>query len=435
MSKKFTHIDLFSGIGGFALAAKQIWGEAYQNLFFCDIDKFCQAVLRKNFGKDIIIYDDIKEISKEQFIADSCSNGQFRSKEQNSEKIQPQNETSRWNNIDGYDVDDKRWHVDLLTAGPPCQPASQAGKRKGTKDNRWLWNEMFKVIQDFKPTWCIIENVYGLVSLEQGLVFESVFADMEGLGYEVQPFIVGAVGKNAPHKRYRVWFILHAKQKDVADSDRDSCHAGQSRRIGGKLSEAGEGLRRGQSEGEAREEFGNGIANAPDSEHEGYIRGSSSSGSNRNEFCENEQTGQEPRGATSRCGEEHPDVGNAEGTGLQSAHDRQGQIQHGRTSPTGFAGWNRNWFEVATEFCGVDDGLPVELDELELTKSKHREQRLKSLGNAVVVPLVATFLQFMKEIEETPDADKFDFKSEQIKYVNIDEKSDRYIVMKDLRNY
>jgi len=97
--------------------------------------------------------------------------------------------------------------IDILTGGFPCQPFSMAGKRKGTDDERYLWGEMLRAIQEIKPTFVIAENVAGILSIDGGMVFEQVCLDLETEGYQVQPFIIPAAAKNAPHRRDRVWFV------------------------------------------------------------------------------------------------------------------------------------------------------------------------------------------------------------------------------------
>ena len=425
------------------MAAQQVWGKNLENLFFCEIDKYCQQVLKKNFGKEILIYDDIKKVNKEQFIKDyyNTNPDQHRLQEQRTEQQ--------------ASGDRQFFKVDLLTAGPPCQPASAAGKRKGDKDDRWLWEEMFKIVSEFKPTWCIIENVYGLVSLEQGLVFDSLLAKMEALGYEIQPIVVGAVSKNAPHKRYRVWFIAHSidstnrtdrrtisKENGVQGINRKTLGGGV---FTGAVVDAPNAISRGceseREQGSVGAIQGRGqdftmppsepSGDATDSKHEGHVRRGSTGNSNGDGFQESEQAGQEPRGATSRCSE---DVGNPEGAGQPSGDNRQGQMQHGGTSESGFAGWDRDWFEVATEFCRMDDGISVRVDGLELTKSQHRVERLKALGNAVVVPLVVELLGFIKQAEENPMENKKEGKA--IKFITISEdKNGNYFGIKDLRNW
>lgn len=157
---------MFSGIGGFAVAAKEVWGEEYECIGFCDNNWFCQHVLRKNFP-GVPVYDDIRTITE------------------------PQGD------------------VGIITGGFPCQPFSAAGRRRGTSDDRYLWPEMFRVIQLTQPAWVIAENVSGLITWNEGMVLEQVCSDLENEGYEVQPFIIPAVALNAPHRRDRVWIVAH----------------------------------------------------------------------------------------------------------------------------------------------------------------------------------------------------------------------------------
>ena len=158
-----THGSLFSGIGGFDLAAR--WA-GWDNLFNCEIDLFCRTVLKYHFP-DAEQYGDIKTT-----------------------------DFAVW-----------RDRIDVLSGGFPCQPFSQAGKRKGTEDDRYLWPEMLGVIRSVRPRWVVGENVLGIVNWSKGLVFEQVCSDLEAEGYEVQPFVIPACGVNAPHRRYRTWFV------------------------------------------------------------------------------------------------------------------------------------------------------------------------------------------------------------------------------------
>ncbi len=157
------HASLFSGIGGFDYAA-EIMG--WSNVLNCEINPFCQKVLNY-YWPNATQYADIKST----------------------------------------DFSIYRGQIDILTAGFPCQPFSLAGKRKGTDDDRYLWPETLRAIREIKPRWVVGENVYGIVNWNGGMVFEQVQADLENEGYEVQPYILPACGVNAPHKRYRVWFV------------------------------------------------------------------------------------------------------------------------------------------------------------------------------------------------------------------------------------
>ena len=150
-------LDLFSGIGGFSYAAEKLVG-GYETVAFCEQDKFCQQVLRKHW-KDVPIYDDVRTI-------DATRLGR----------------------------------IDIVAGGFPCQAVSQAGLQKGTEDDRWLWDEMFRIIQDCKPKWVIGENVVGLININEGILFEQVQTDLENEGYSVQSFVIPACAKNAPTK-------------------------------------------------------------------------------------------------------------------------------------------------------------------------------------------------------------------------------------------
>jgi DNA (cytosine-5)-methyltransferase 1 len=157
-----THLDLFSGIGGFALAAK--WN-GYRTVGFCDNEPYAQAVLKKHWP-EVPCHKDIREVRGDLYAG-----------------------------------------VTLLTGGFPCQPFSVAMRshRKGKEDVRYLWPEMLRVIQEAKPTWIIGENVVGILNL----ALDQVCADLEGEGYEVEPIIIPDCSVRANHKRDRVWIMAH----------------------------------------------------------------------------------------------------------------------------------------------------------------------------------------------------------------------------------
>ena len=184
------HLDLFSGIGGFAYAVDRVWPGSTH--IFCDTDLFCQAVLTKHWPNSKI-YGDIRTITDTQ--GERLEGWKGNRQKEVGEGIGQEN------------------RVDILTGGFPCQPFSQAGKRGGTSDNRHLWPEMLRVIRLTTPTWVIAENVRGLLTIESGLVFEQVCLDLEASGYEVQTFIIPVVSVNAPHRRDRIWFIAHSRHE------------------------------------------------------------------------------------------------------------------------------------------------------------------------------------------------------------------------------
>jgi DNA (cytosine-5)-methyltransferase 1 len=157
------HGSLFSGIGGFDLAAEWM---GWDNIFHCEWNEFGKKVLNYYWPQSISYHD----ITKTDFTI-------------------------------------HRGAIDVLTGGFPCQPYSTAGKRLGKEDERHLWPEMLRAIREIKPRWIVGENVLGLVSWNGGMVFEEVCAELEAEGYEVQPYVLPAAGVNAPHQRYRVWFV------------------------------------------------------------------------------------------------------------------------------------------------------------------------------------------------------------------------------------
>lgn len=178
-----THASLFSGIGGFDLAAEWM---GWQNVFNCEIDPFCRRVLAYHFP-DAKQYEDVKTT----------------------------------------DFTIHRGHIDVLTGGFPCQPFSLAGKRKGANDDRYLWPEMLRAIREIQPRWVVGENVLGIVNWSDGMVFEQVQADLEAAGYEVQPFLIPACAVDAPHRRDRVWFVAHRRDVENAVGDgfkREHCN-------------------------------------------------------------------------------------------------------------------------------------------------------------------------------------------------------------------
>jgi DNA (cytosine-5)-methyltransferase 1 len=160
------HGSLFSGIGGFDLAAEWM---GWENVFHCEWNPFGQKVLKHHFPNSI-----------------------------------------SYNDITKTDFSIHRGNIDIITGGFPCQPYSTAGLRKGKADERHLFPEMLRAIKEIQPTWVIGENVRGLVSWGGGLVFHEVCNDLEREGYEVQPFLIPAASVNAPHKRERIWFVAYS---------------------------------------------------------------------------------------------------------------------------------------------------------------------------------------------------------------------------------
>ena len=218
------HLDLFSGIGGFALAAEEVFGEVEH--VFCDNDPFSQRILAKHWPKSLI-YGDIRGLTAEEIHRDTTSNKYCLncSWTRKGDKKTCAKCTRPYPDVkseQGSRLFEERFRpyasggFDLLTGGFPCQPFSAAGKRKGTEDDRHLWPEMLRVIRETKPTFVLGENVGGFLTWSGGLVFEQVCTDLEGSGYEVFPVVIPAVSLNAPHRRDRVWIVAHNKGSIVS---------------------------------------------------------------------------------------------------------------------------------------------------------------------------------------------------------------------------
>ena len=170
------HGSLFSGIGGFDLAAEWM---GWENVFHCEWNPFGQKVL-KYYWPHSISYNDITKT----------------------------------------DFSIHRGDIDIITGGFPCQPYSSAGKRLGKEDERHLWPEMLRCIREVSPSWIVGENVRGLTNWNGGLVFDEVQADLEAIGYEVTPFLLPACAVNAPHRRDRIWFIAKNTLQNGWGSDK-----------------------------------------------------------------------------------------------------------------------------------------------------------------------------------------------------------------------
>lgn len=199
-------LDLFSGIGGFSLAASWVWGDELEIVAFCEKDLFCQKVLNKNFP-GVFIYDDIKDVHGVIANTPDRKDDRREGRILVEETVCRQSINSAF--IAGHQDADE---IDLLTGGFPCQPFSCAGQRKGKEDDRYLWPEMLRVISEIKPVWVIAENVGGFITISDGMEFEHCFSDLESQGYEVQAFIIPACAVNAPHRRDRVWIVANSKE-------------------------------------------------------------------------------------------------------------------------------------------------------------------------------------------------------------------------------
>jgi len=344
-----THASLFSGIGGFDLAAQWM---GWDNLFHCEWNPFCQTVLKYHWP-NATTYTDITTT-----------------------------DFTLWNG-----------RVDVLTGGFPCQPFSSAGQRKGTSDDRYLWPQMLRAIREIAPRYVVGENVDGIFTWNDGLVFETVCADLENEGYEVQSYRIAACATGAPHRRDRWWFVGHAKHHG-----RTATKNTQSGGTGGD----GHTARPHQFQ----QPTGPALSweNATNPTEPG--------------LSQPRQTGERELPAESEgrlhhrpefdaCHATHTDH-----TGLQGRKKTRnigGSRKEHYQLAGGYDSWSEHWLEAATRLCILDDGLPGRLDTEALSFGKPmrrpyhafgkwRKESLKAAGNAIV-PQVA--YEIFKAIQHT----------------------------------
>ena len=346
-----THGSLFSGIGGFDLAAEWM---GWQNVFHCEWNEFGQRVLKYYFPK-AISYEDITKT----------------------------------------DFTIHRGRIDILTGGFPCQPYSTAGKRLGKEDDRHLWPEMLRAIREIQPRFVVGENVRGLVNWNGGLVFDEVQTDLEAEGYEVQPFLLPACAVNAPHRRDRIWFVAYADGADAGNDRRTD--AGNDRRTDAGTTEE---VRR-ETSGDVFNEL-RGDGNATDTNSGGWSTGTECQHDDlrKRTLCKNEQNDRNEIRSEFRnggCNGTTPD------TSCRRISGHWGRSEKWRFQTNEFNANNRerqsklDWQNFPTQppICGGDDGLPTELDGI--TFSKWRAESIKGYGNAIV-PQVA--LEIFKQLEK-----------------------------------
>ena len=370
------HLDLCSGIGGWALAFREL---GINTIAFCEIDKYPQQVLQKNFP-GIPIFNDLKELTYEDI------------KERTG--------------VDG---------IDILTCSYPCQPFSVAGKQKGEEDPRHLWTDTFRLVQECRPTWFVGENVSGHIKL--GL--DTVLQDLASEGYDTRTFIIPASSVGAWHKRERLWIIGHRNDVENANS-RGRCRQERARQDNSEgvsrekqnsiINQASKGCTSrestiSESQDVCYSEHNGSLATKKSRRHQETARGTSQ-GQNQAEQSEgasrpsnHENVSDTSSSGLEEYGHSEPEdviqhreetLSNADIQGSQrwlprwENQKRESELGHAGCGSTAYLQQGENWWQTQSELCGVPDGISVELD-------KNRVGRIKGLGNAIV-PQIAWFI-------------------------------------------
>ena len=335
-----THASLFSGIGGAEVAAAWM---GWRNVFHCEIQEFPRKVLDFWFPNA----ESYEDITKTDF--------------------------TKWGG-----------KIDVLTGGFPCQPFSLAGRRKGEKDNRYLWQEMHRAIKEIHPTWVIGENVAGITTMvessettymghtpdlfeardlyrtESRFTLDRICQDIEDAGYEVQPLLIPACSVGAPHRRDRIWIVAHRTDAGI------------------------EAMQQGGQDGVL-----------PD-------------GTTADTNCAGlwERTDKQERIARGE-GETHHSQGCENGT---PPHTEKAQ---GSVHPMGRdaarlhnpieRGANRGFEGFPTTEPTIrrgDDGLPFRMDDLSVSFGKWRQESIKAYGNAWVPQVAYEIFRAIETIQE-----------------------------------
>ena len=325
-------LDLFSGIGGFSLGLESTGG--FKTIAFVEKNEFCQKVLKKHWP-NITIEGDIRNVKGEKYQAD------------------------------------------IISGGFPCQPFSVAGKRKGTDDDRYLWDETIRVIRECKPRWFIGENVEGLININNGVVLKQVQTDLEEAGFEVQCIVIPAAGVGAWHQRKRIWIMAYSDSNGHWNKIKGS--DGEKKKIQNKYwkgnSSTGKfsgtnSIRQTRSEHVSNSNsIGLGGWNSKRCAVEGWL------------FLSREQERCQMGSKTTRR-DEH--VSNSNSKRLER-HRSEYKLQKNGGEKyfirSGHDETRESWWQTQSRICRIPNGVSTRMD-------RNRNERLKSLGNSIVPQIV-----------------------------------------------
>ncbi len=401
------HASLFSGIGGPEVAAALL---GWENVFHCEINPFGRAVLDYWFP-----------------------------------------ESQSYEDITKTDFTKYRGQIDVLTGGFPCQPFSYAGKRGGQSDDRYLWPEMLRVIDEIRPTWVVGENVTGITTMvescevtdmggeaslfeenngvhrfsgEYAFTLERICRDLESKGYSVQSMLIPACAVGAPHRRDRVFIVAHSFSRGSESHTQDGGVEGIR---GGEFSQ--QGKRREQTE------LNNGLHAVSRHSSDSYGRG-------RCEVDEHIQS-ELSDGTESFCNGGKRNVADAQNLFINGSETRyRGNDLKKKVSESG-SGNSQDAADSKgkqSKLCGIDkgslsekqeqlrgidsesiarmlpgerwkgfpsvspvhrgnDGLPFDVDNLTIPFARWRNESLKAYGNAIVPQVMYRIFQCIEEIE------------------------------------
>jgi DNA-cytosine methyltransferase len=344
---KLKLLDLFSGIGGFSLGLESTG--YFQTIAFVEKDKFCRQVLQKNFN-NIPIEEDIRNVRGSNYAAD------------------------------------------VITGGFPCQPFSVAGKRKGTDDDRYLWDETIRVVAECKPRWFIGENVEGLININNGMVLRQVQTDLEEQGFQVQCIVIPASGIGAWHQRKRIWIVAYSHNNGSYRSQRNETEQSSNKQED-RLSfrddkdvpntDTGFSIRENQEIQTGGNTITNGSEDVSNSDSKLSNGCGSSTRNSSTKFkgmeCNQSWDWNEIRSKAERCSEQdredvqHSNNQRCEESNISKESNKQ-DIHSGKFDSTRT---DKTWWQAQSEFCGVPNGISYELD-------KDRSSRIKALGNSIV---------------------------------------------------
>lgn len=379
------HGSLFSGIGGFDLAAEWM---GWENRFHCEWNEFGQKVL-KYYWPNAISYGDIKKT----------------------------------------DFNVWRGKIDIISGGFPCQPYSQAGKRKGKEDDRHLWPEMLRAVREIQPRWVVGENVSGLLNWNRGMVLDEIKADLETAGFEViPPLVLPACAVNAPHRRDRVWIVAYSKSQRInrekelenytgQSGERGRCDADNACQISNKDRESN--VANANSYGCDGSDGSDG-SDGKNEKHTSYgrfdalndikpvITPNSDSNRQANGYAESiaNKSGHDNRGYTEN------DASNSENNRLEGhggfreikkterdigaiCYNERGSVYNNPDTKQRQQYWSN--FPTQSPICSRNDGIPGGL--VGITIPKHRVESIKAYGNSIVPQVVFEIFKTIEQYE------------------------------------